>query len=272
MAPSLRDQVVLITGGARGIGAEAARQMVQRGARVALLDRDGPGVKATAAGLGDHAIGFEADVIDNASLADAVAATVQHFGGIDVVVANAGIAGASAPVATADPAAFEQVLEVDLLGVWRTVRAALPHVVARKGYVLVVASVAAVIPTPTMAAYGMAKAGVEAFGRALRIELARSGTAVGVAYFGVIATDMMHELRESPALDQLVSALPGPTGRPSPPADAGAAIVHGIERRRAIVYAPGWVPALLALRGPLAAFEHLLGRLPAMARLIEGSS
>jgi NAD(P)-dependent dehydrogenase (short-subunit alcohol dehydrogenase family) len=271
MATSVRDKVVLITGGARGIGAETARQLVDGGARVALLDRDGPGVKATAAALGERAVGFEADVTDTASLADAVAATVERFGGIDVVVANAGIAGVSAPVATADPAVFEKVLEVDLLGVWRSVRATLPHVVARKGYVLVVASVAAVIPTPTMAAYGMAKAGAESFGRSLRIELAPAGTAVGVAYFGVIATDMMHDLRASPALDQLVAGLPGPLGRPTPAAAAGAAIMRGIERRAAIVYAPRWVPVLLTLRGQLAPFERVLGRLPGMSRLIAGT-
>jgi NAD(P)-dependent dehydrogenase (short-subunit alcohol dehydrogenase family) len=152
--------------------------------------------------------------------ADAVAATVERLGGIDVVVANAGIAGVSATVATADPGAFEQVLEVKLLGVWRTVRAALPHVVERRGYVLVTASVAAAIPTPTFAAYGMAKAGVEAFGRALRLELAPTGTAVGVAYFGAIDTAMVAGLRDAPGLDQLLAALPavsvGPSRRRTP--------------------------------------------------------
>jgi NAD(P)-dependent dehydrogenase (short-subunit alcohol dehydrogenase family) len=270
MATSPRDKVVLITGGARGIGAETARQLVEGGARVSLLDWDGPGVKATAAALGDRAVGFEADVTDPASLADAVAATVERFGFIDVVVANAGIAGVSATVATADPVAFEQVMEVNLLGVWRTVRAALPHVVERQGYVLVTASVAAAIPMPTFAAYGMAKAGVEAFGRALRLELAPTGTAVGVAYFGAIDTAMVAGLRDAPGLDQLLAALPSALGRPVPAANAGAAVVHGINRRRAIVYAPSWVPALLALRGPLAPFERLLGRVPAVSRLIAG--
>jgi NAD(P)-dependent dehydrogenase (short-subunit alcohol dehydrogenase family) len=271
MATSVRDKVVLITGGARGIGAEVARQLVERGALVSLLDRDGPGVKATAAALGERAVGFEADVTDTASLADAVAATVERFGGIDVVVANAGIAGVSASAATVDPAAFEQVLEINLLGVWRSVRAALPHVVARKGYVLVVASVAAVVPMPTFAAYGMSKAGVEAFGRALGLELAPGGTGVGVAYFGAIDTDMVTGLRDAPGIDQLLSALPATLGRPIPVSDAGAAIVRGITRRTATVHAPRWVPVLLALRGPLAPLDRLLGRIPGISRLIEGT-
>jgi NAD(P)-dependent dehydrogenase (short-subunit alcohol dehydrogenase family) len=270
MAPALHEQVVLITGGARGIGAETARQLVVAGARVALLDRDGPAVKATAAELGERAIGFEADVTDGASLADAVRATVERFGGIDVVVANAGIAGVSATVATADPAAFEQVLDVNLLGVWRTVRATLPHVVARRGYVLVTASIAAAIPMPTFAAYAMAKAGVEAFGRALRLELAPTGTAVGVAYFGAIDTAMVAGLREAPGLNELLAALPSALGRPVPAANAGAAVVRGISRRQPTVYAPGWVPALLALRGQLAPFERMIGRVPAVSRLIRG--
>ena len=268
MASSVRDKVVLITGGARGIGAETARQLVEGGARVALLDRDGPGVKATATALGERAVGFEADVTDTASLADAVAATVQRFGGIDVVVANAGIAGPTASVASVDPAAFEQVLEINLLGVWKTVRAALPQVVARRGYVLVIASVAAMIPTPTVAAYGMSKAGVESFGRSLRIELAPSGTDVGVAYFGVINTDMARDILTIPALDQLIAALPGKLGAPTPLPEAGAAIVRGINRRAAIVYAPRWVPALIALRGLAPLSDRLLGRMKTMTRML----
>jgi NAD(P)-dependent dehydrogenase (short-subunit alcohol dehydrogenase family) len=169
-----------------------------------------------------------------------------------------------------DSEAFEQVLEVNLLGTWRTVRAALPHVVARKGYVLVVASVAALIPTPSMAAYGMSKAGAEAFARALRLELAPGGTDVGVAYFGAIDTEMVTGLREAPGIDQLLTALPAVLGQPVPAADAGAAIVRGISRRAPIVCAPSWVGALLALRGELAPFERLLGRLPAVSRLVEG--
>jgi len=268
MVVSVRDKVVVITGGARGIGAETARQLVEGGAQVALLDRNGPEVKATAAALGERAVGFEADVTDTASLTDAVAATVARFGGIDAVVANAGIAGPTAPVASVDPASFEQVLEINLLGVWKTVRAALPHVIARRGYVLVIASIAALAPIPTVAAYGMSKAGVEAFGRALRLELAPGGTAVGVAYFGVIDTDMARDILAIPALQQAVAALPSKLGDPTPLPEAGAAIVRGISRRAGIVYAPRWVPALIALRGLAPLMDRYLGRMKTMSRLL----
>lgn len=267
MANSWNEKVVLITGAARGIGADTARQLVECGARVALLDRDGAAVKQTAANLGARAAGFEADVTDVASLDEAVRATVERFGGIDAVVANAGISGPTDPVDSVDPAAFEQVIEINLLGVWRTVRAAVPYVIERRGYVLCVASVAAVVPVPMMAAYGASKAGVEAFGRALRIELAPDDVHVGVAYFGHIDTDMVRDL---PGLNQVLADLPGPLGRGLPVEDAASAIVRGIERRSAHVYAPRWVPALLALRGQLASLDPLLNRLPSLSRLLGG--
>lgn len=269
MANSWNEKVVLITGGARGIGAETARQLIARGARVALLDSDGVTVKQTAADLGERAIGFEADVTDVASLKEAVRGTVERFGGIDAVVANAGIIGPTDPVDSVDPAAFEQVIDVNLLGVWRTVRAALPYVIERNGYVLPVASVAALMPFPTIAAYGASKAGVEAFGRALRVELAPDDVAVGVAYFGAIDTDMLHEARATPGIDAVLAGLPG-LRRTVPASEAAAAIVRGIERRSGQVYAPGWVPALLALSGPLAWFDGLAHRLPVVARMLTG--
>ena len=89
---------------------------------------------------------------DTDALERAVEATVERFGGIDVVVANAGIAPMG-PVRLIDPAAFERTIEINLLGVWRTVRACLPHVIERRGYVLVVASLAAAVHGPGLAAY-----------------------------------------------------------------------------------------------------------------------
>jgi NAD(P)-dependent dehydrogenase (short-subunit alcohol dehydrogenase family) len=269
MTNSLTGKVVLITGGARGIGAATARELVSRGASVALLDQDGPAVKETAGELGERAAGFEVDVTDVESLDQAVSAVVAQFGGIDVVVANAGIAGPSAPVATVDPAAFERVIEINLLGVWRTVRAALPHVMERKGYVLVVASVAAALPMPTMAAYGASKAGVHGFGRALRLELAPTGTAAGVAYFGIIDTDMVHDIGGRPGFGRLIASLPGPAGKAIPPSQAADAIVRGIERRSASVYAPGYARALVR-GGPLLPLDSLVGRMPAVSALLQG--
>jgi NAD(P)-dependent dehydrogenase (short-subunit alcohol dehydrogenase family) len=258
-------RVVLITGGARGIGADAARRLVERGARVALVDRDAAALAGTATALGVSA--FEADVTDRGELEEAVAGTVEQLGGIDVVVANAGISGTPAPVATIDPDEFERVIEINLLGVWRTVRAALPHVIERRGYVLPIASVAAIGPSPLLAAYVASKHGVEGFARSLRMEIAHTGTRVGVGYFGFIDTDMVRDAYAQPAADRLLGSLPRLATKPLPVGRAGKAIVRGIERRSKQVYAPRWVPTASRLRGLGGPLESLAARHPRMAEV-----
>jgi NAD(P)-dependent dehydrogenase (short-subunit alcohol dehydrogenase family) len=224
---------------------------------VALVDRDAL-VEETAAGMG--ALGLVGDVTDPAALDEAVAATVERFGGIDVTVAGAGIVGTAAPMDRIEPDDFERVLEVNLLGVWRTIRATLPHVIERRGYLLPIASIAAAIPSPLLNAYGVSKAGVEAMGRALRMELAHTGTRVGVAYFGIVDTDLVREATAQPPIARTRSMLPALVDRPLPVGAAGKAIVRGIERRASKVYAPWWVPALLATRGFQGPLEAILGR------------
>jgi len=111
---------------------------------------------------------------------------VERFGGVDVVFANAGITvDPPATIAGVDAVAFERVIEVDLLGMWRTVRAALPQVIERRGHVLVTASCYSFLNGMLNAAYAMSKAGVEQFGRALRSELAVHGATAGVLYPGL---------------------------------------------------------------------------------------
>jgi NAD(P)-dependent dehydrogenase (short-subunit alcohol dehydrogenase family) len=243
-------KVVLITGAARGIGAEAARQLYAKGAQVSLVGIEPELLEQRAEELGPRAAWFEADVTDTDALGRAVDATVERFGGIDVVIANAGIAPIGT-VATIDPEAFERTIEINLLGVWRTVRATLPHVVERRGYILPIASLAAALHMPLMAHYAATKAGVEAFSDSLRGEVAHTGTKVGVAYFSFIDTDMVREsLDESPA-KLLRENTPGPVRAVSSVESAGRAIVRAIERRARKAYAPRWVPIPLALRGML---------------------
>ncbi len=239
---------ILITGGARGIGAETARRLAARGARIALVGLEPELLAQTAAQCGADAAWFEADVTDTPTLEAAVEAAAGRLGGIDVLLANAGVAAAGT-VRTIDPAAFERTIEVNLLGVWRTVRAALPHVIASRGYVLPVASVAAAAHAPGMAAYAASKAGVEAFANSLRVEVAHLGVDVGVAYFSWIATDLVLGGESHPAFALFRSKLRGPSGTTLPVGDAAEAIIRGIECRSRVVVAPGWVQALLALRG-----------------------
>ncbi len=182
------------------------------------------------------------------ALSRAVDATVERFGGIDVVIANAGIAPFGT-VATIDPDAFERTIEVNLLGVWRTVRTALPHVVERQGYILSIASLAAALHPPMLAHYAATKAGVEAFCDSLRAEIAHTGTRVGVAYFSFIDTDMVREGLDSPSANVLRDATPGPFSKTAPLSAAGKAIERGVTRRADKVWAPRWVLPVTWLRG-----------------------
>ncbi|GGP80438.1 SDR family oxidoreductase [Saccharothrix coeruleofusca] len=239
------DKVVLITGAARGIGAEVARQLSAMGARVALVGLEGAQLAEVAAQCGGKA--WEADVTDWAQLRAAVDGAVEHFGRIDVVVANAGIA-TTGFVRSVDPAAFERVVEVNLLGVWRTVRACLPHLIASRGYCLVVSSLAAIVQIPGNAAYSAAKAGCEAFAHSLRAEVRHLGVDVGVAYFSWIATDMVDSVDRHPVFGPLRRGLPGPAGRKHPVSAVGKAVVKGIAGRKRAVHVPGWVGALKLFR------------------------
>ncbi|WP_199440441.1 SDR family oxidoreductase [Umezawaea beigongshangensis] len=246
-------EVVLITGAARGIGADAARRLAARGARVALVGLEGDLLEQVAAECGNGARAWEADVTDREALDAAVAGVVEHFGGIDVVIANAGIA-ATGFVRSMDPAAFERVVEVNLLGVWRTVRACLPQLVATRGHVLTVSSLAAVVHIPGNAAYSASKAGVEAFANALRAEVRHLGVTVGVAHFSWIATDMVNSADEHPVFGPMRSGMPGLAGKKYPVAAVGEALVRGVERRSRVVHVPGWI-------GPLKLVRSLLPRL-----------
>ncbi len=142
-------RTVLITGAARGIGAQTAQALHGRGANVALVGLEAQRLEALAAQLGDRCACFEADVTDPAALERAVAGTVRRFGGLDVAIANAGIHVEGA-LATMDPEKVERVLEVNLLGVWRTDRAVLSHVIERRGYLLNISSLSALVNVPLM--------------------------------------------------------------------------------------------------------------------------
>jgi NAD(P)-dependent dehydrogenase (short-subunit alcohol dehydrogenase family) len=233
----VRGRSVLITGAARGIGAESARQLSARGARVSLVGLEPERLEALAGELGSDAAWFEADVRDRDALERAVAGTVERFGGIDVVIANAGIRNPMATVATVDPDAFERVIEVNLIGMFRTVRAVLPQLLESRGYLLCVASLAAAAHAPLMAPYAAAKAGVEAFANSLRLEVADKGVDVGVVYFSFIETDMVREGREV-AEAQTGGDSPRAIAKPIPVAKAVKGIVRGIERRSQRVVVP----------------------------------
>jgi NAD(P)-dependent dehydrogenase (short-subunit alcohol dehydrogenase family) len=247
----LMGKTVFISGAARGIGAEAARRLAARGANVALAGLEPEELARVAAQCGTNAAAFECDVTDWSALERAVEGAVERFGGIDVVLANAGVAPIGM-VRSTDPAAFERTIEVNLLGVWRTVRACLPHVIERQGHVLVISSLAAALHAPGMAAYSASKAGVEAFADSLRVEVKRLGVDVGVGYFFFVDTDMVRGADAHPAMGPLRASVPGPFGKTYPVSRAAQAIVDGIEARSRSVVVPGWARALIVLGRALA--------------------
>jgi NAD(P)-dependent dehydrogenase (short-subunit alcohol dehydrogenase family) len=265
---NLSHKVVVITGAAHGIGAQVARDLVGAGARVALLDRDVLSARHLAAELGSAAAAFDADVTSAESVQAACAAAVQHFGTTDVMVANAGIAGPGSSVAAVDPAEWRQVIDVNLVGAFHTLHAALPHLKVSGGYVMVVASIAAVIPGPLVSAYVASKAGVESMVRATRIEVAADGVGVGIAYFGLIDTGLADQMLTRSGL---AAVLPGPLGKLAPVEAAASAITAGIARRARRVYAPWWVAPMLDLRPLLFLTDRLLALLPSMRRAVRAA-
>ena len=256
---SLSGKTVLITGAARGIGAASARSLVRRGAKVALVGLEPEELEKLAQELGPDAAAFEADVTDPEALESAVEAAVERFGGIDAVMANAGIASVGT-VRSTDPEAFERTLEVNLLGVWRTVRACLPQVIERQGYVLVIASAAAAVHGAGMAAYSASKAGAEAFADSLRQEVPHLGVDVGVGYFWWIGTEMVAGTDRHPGVGGARAELPGVLGKIYPVEQAGEAVAQGIESRRRWVVVPPWARLLLVLRGVLGPLFDLAAR------------
>jgi NAD(P)-dependent dehydrogenase (short-subunit alcohol dehydrogenase family) len=244
-------KVALITGAARGIGFETARQLHAKGASVAVLDLDRDETRRACEQIGERTHPIDADVTDKAAMQLAVNEVVERFGGLDIAVANAGIAPPVRPMTKIGGEAFERVVEVDLLGVWRTVHAVLPQIVERRGHVVVVASVYAFVNGVLASPYAAAKAGVEQIGRALRAELQIHGASASTAYFGFIDTDMVRDSFEDPIAKELEEFFPKFMLKRLPPADAGAAIVEGIERRAPRIILPRWWRVWSVMRGVL---------------------
>src|SRR3954447_4521768 len=246
---SLQGKTAVITGAARGIGADAARRIAARGARVSLIGLEPDELRKVARSCGDQTLWFEADVTDANALKSAIDTTAQRAGGIDVVVANAGIA-AGGPMRFMPEETFRAVIEVNVMGVWRTLRLTLPHLIESRGYALPVASMAAILPQfPGFIPYSTSKAGVEAMAKCLRVEVAHLGVDIGVAYFGWIDTDMVRGGEEHPAFTFMRSRLKGPLAKTLPVSKAGEAIARGIEKRAKIVAEPPFVRFLDKVRG-----------------------
>jgi NAD(P)-dependent dehydrogenase (short-subunit alcohol dehydrogenase family) len=232
-------RVVLITGGARGIGAATAGELARRGWTPVLADIDASGDV------------IALDVRDAQACEHAVETVLERHGRLDAVWANAGIASFG-PMALTDPGAWERTIDVNLLGAFRTVRAALPALIASRGYVAVTASLASFAHAPGMSAYAASKAGVEAMSNALRIELAPHGVAVGTIHPTWIDTELVREShRDLLAYQRLRAAMRPPFKKTYPVERAARDIADGFDRRARRICTPGFVRIAHVLRAAL---------------------
>jgi NAD(P)-dependent dehydrogenase (short-subunit alcohol dehydrogenase family) len=243
-------KVAIVTGGARGIGFGTASALARRGATLVIVDLDTGAAESAAAQLPGPSLGVAADVNDRGAMQRVVADVVSQHGGVDLVVANAGVASRAATVRAMNGEAFDRVLTVDLMGVYNTVIAALPQIAARAGHIVVTSSVYAFVNGVGTAPYAMAKAGVEQLGRALRVELVPHGAGASVAYFGFIDTEMVRlGIDEDPLADRFKETLPKVLRKRLTPAQAGEAVARGIEKRAPRIIAPKRWTAFSLLRG-----------------------
>jgi NAD(P)-dependent dehydrogenase (short-subunit alcohol dehydrogenase family) len=250
----LNGKVALVTGAARGIGFETARQLHLRGASVALLDLDAEEAREAAERIGPRAFGVRADVTDEGGTLAAVAAVVDRFGGLDVAVANAGIAPPTVTTARTMPGEeWKRVVDVNLIGAWHTARAALPQVSERGGQIVFIGSIYSFANGLLASPYAVSKAGVEALGRALRAELAPLGASASVVYFGWVDTELVRD-----SLDRrdggrggriLGEILPAFLLKRITPEVAGATIARALEERAPRAFAPPVWRYLSAVRG-----------------------
>jgi short-subunit dehydrogenase len=240
-----------VTGAARGIGEHTARVAAARGARLSLVGLEPERLAALAAELGPGHVWFGADVTDQTALRAAVDGTVAALGGIDAVVANAGVANRGT-LAVGDVEAMVRTIEVNLVGVVRTAAATVDALIARRGYLLIVSSAAAFAAPPGLAAYCASKAGVEQFGASIRLELAHRGVGVGTAHMSWVDTDLVRDARSDlPAVAELLARLPWPMRRTTSVRECAEAFVRAVERRQRRVYVPRAVGLLQAGRAVL---------------------
>ena len=243
----LEGLVVLITGAASGIGAATAIEVSTQGGIPVLVDCDAQPLALMAQQCGDGTLYLVADVTDLSAMHDVVAQTLAVHDRIDVVFANAGVA-AFGPVAYVDPQAWQRCVEVNVFGVFNTVRSALPALVQQRGYVLINASVSSFAHPPAMSAYAASKSAVEAMGNVLRLELQAHQVGVGVMYAGWVSTPLVAEGALHPGFVRLRATMPAFLNKETSAQDTARVIVQAISKRQRRIFIPSWLRFLFALR------------------------
>ncbi|MEU6366185.1 SDR family oxidoreductase [Streptomyces sp. NPDC046931] len=256
---SLEGRVAVVTGAARGVGELLARKLSVRGVRVALVGLEADALKRVSEGLYGDSGHWYADVTDQEAMTRVAGEVRERFGKVDIVVANAGVANGG-PFAASDPEAWRRVIEVNLIGSAVTARSFLPALIESRGYLLQIASLAAITPAPMMTAYCASKSGVEAYAHSLRAEVAHHGVRVGVGYLSWTDTDMVRGADRDDVMRELRQRLPWPSSKTYPLGPAVDRIVTGIERRSSHVYGQAWLRGMQAVRGYLPGIIATVGQ------------
>lgn len=230
---ALNGKVVVITGGARGIGAATARALRARGARVVIADLKGEEAKATAAGLGRDAAGHALDVTDHGAVTAFLDEVGRTHGRLDVLINNAGIMPL-APILDESPATTARQLEINLHAVIHGTREAMSRMLPRgEGHIINVASAAGKIGFKDASTYCATKHGVVGFSEAVRSELRGTGVEISCVMPGVVQTELASGISELGILK---------TVRPE---DVALAMVRALERPRFDVFVPRRLNALI---------------------------
>ncbi|ONI90440.1 oxidoreductase [Saccharothrix sp. ALI-22-I] len=230
MTNHLQGKVALVTGASSGIGEATAVALAREGAAVVIAARRVERLKVLADRLvedGAEVLSVELDVTDEAACRDAVARTVEAFGGLDVLVNNAGVM-LLGPVEGADTTDWTRMVSTNLLGVMYLTHAALPHLLASKGAVVQVSSTAGRVVRSGTAVYNATKFGLNAFSESLRQEMTQRGVRVVVVEPGVVATELRDHITDQTAKDginRLANAM-----RQLQPTDIANAVLYAVAQ------------------------------------------
>ena len=194
----LTGKTVLITGASKGIGAATARIFAKAGANVALVARSGDAIAHLAGEIGKQAIAIPCDVSRYWELQAAVEACLKAFGGLDILIGNAGVIKPIAPLAESDPEAWSHAIDINLKGVYNGMRAAMPVMQeAGGGTIITISSGAAHSPLEGWSHYCTSKAGAAMLTMCAHKEGADQGLRVMGLSPGTVATDMQHQIKDS---------------------------------------------------------------------------